>query len=362
MAMELDTSRKNLIRRLKELDQFKHSGSVQKDEIENFQKFIKTLEQDSKKKKKKRSVNESEKIESLKIVIKTLNKNLDKCEERFRKYNIPKRYRNGQKQPLKDYIQRLQEFMEITWRKETKNKREKGYLTLQELMGEIHVTKSNGDGLIAFNSLRFSLEEIATQISNLLIQYLFSLMLASNASNEIVSRNLDELLTIIECLSLEESDYSVVKNMFVEIIRFFIDAMELAGPFWDDENKISLVKKTAHFDKEMEDDVVHCIVAEILRLEVSFCSPEFVPMMFDNDVLFSMSVHLKSNVFEEKLERVEEKINEWMFDIEFVQKCIHEDYFCSEMKFLRQVLEAGAYEIFTEHDKSSWCLVNLVSL
>ncbi|KAM6562313.1 hypothetical protein CsatB_022311 [Cannabis sativa] len=364
MDSDLNISSKKLIKRLKELDRFKHSGSVREGEIEKLQEYIKTLEthvvnlkphSNKSRKKLNRLVAD---IKSLKIEIKKRNEVLDNFEERFSKYNVPKRYENGHKQPLKGYVVRLQEYMEITWRKEAKKNREKGHWNLFEMMTSMDITTE--DAYFAYDSLQASLEEIASMISSFLIEYLTLIMVASNESNEIVSRLLDELLTVVECLSIEQDNkYSLVNDVFVEIVRFFIGSMELAGPFWDDNEDDKKKKKKFYFDEEMEDDLAHHIIMEILRLEVSFSNPDFFPMMLINDMMFSISVHLKCYVFNEKLKRVVEKIGEWKSAIRFVEEVGDDDY--SEMEFLMQVLEAGVHEICTDNNRTSWTLVNLVS-
>ncbi|KAM6552218.1 hypothetical protein CsatB_002026 [Cannabis sativa] len=134
LILELENS-KNLIKRLKELDKFKHSSSVEEGEIETLQEFIKEWEDyhpktyypNYKKTMKKNAMDLSEYKDIMEVIarLKLENEKLDKIEERFKKFNIPKRYQNGQKQPLGDYKERLQEFMEMTWREESKKKREK---------------------------------------------------------------------------------------------------------------------------------------------------------------------------------------------------------------------------------------------
>ncbi|KAM6552228.1 hypothetical protein CsatB_002036 [Cannabis sativa] len=368
MEMEIEISKKKLIKRLQELDKFKHNGSVREGEIELLQekstKFLKSengsSSNSSKKntKKKNKNINAKEvlmKLNTIRDYIKRENEFLDKCEERFQKYNIPKRYQNGHKQPLKDYIMRLEEFMEITWRKESKKKRAKGYCNLLELM--IKIDTKNELGFSAFNSLKIRIEEIAIEISSFMIDYMFLIMvITSSTSNHF----LDELKTIVECLLVEKR---CVSNTFVTIIRFIIGSMELAGLFWNNNNNEKDYKFVLNEEK-IEDDLVHHIIVEVLRLEVCIYSPEFFPMMLSNDVFFSMSEHLKCNVFEEKLKRVKDKINEWKLGIKFgINKDDEEeDYYCSEMKFLRQVLEDGVHEIWCAPNTTKLILSNLVLL
>ena len=123
---------------------------------------------------------------------------------------------------------------------------------------------------------------------------------------------------------------------------------------------VMVIKKFC-LDEEMEDDLVHHIIMEVVRLEVSFCSPVFFPMRLLNDVLFSMSENLRRNVFKHKLERVADKIRVSKSDVAFGQED-DQDQDSSEMKFLRQVLEAGVSEICASCDKTLWTVVNLVSM
>uniref|UniRef100_A0A803NV77 Uncharacterized protein n=1 Tax=Cannabis sativa TaxID=3483 RepID=A0A803NV77_CANSA len=345
MDSELENLRTTLITRLQELNQFKHSGSVRKGEIEEFQEFIEILESDVyrkpksiKLKRKKKSVKEvtsSSAVdihESLKIGLRNRLEKLDISEERFRKYNIPKRYQNGQKQPLQPYLERLQEFMENTWRIESKKKREKGYLSLRELMMKID-TSNDALAQCAFNCL-----------------------------------SVDDVKSIVECLRVEEKNNgheSTVITTFGFVMCFFMDALELAGPSWSNngcENKRILFD----LDEEIEDDVVHHIVMEVLRLEVCICSPEFFPMMLLNDVFYSMATHIRSNVFKDKLEGViTDKINLWKYYIDQFQVDLEVDHYeecCSEMNFLRQVLEVGVLEICSadQYETLPTLMTNLV--
>lgn len=123
---------------------------------------------------------------------------------------------------------------------------------------------------------------------------------------------------------------------------------------------VMVIKKFC-LDEEMEDDLVHHIIMEVVRLEVSFCSPDLFPMRLLSDVLFSMSEHLRRNVFKDKLRRVADKIRVSKSDVAFGQED-DQDQDSSEMKFLRQVLEAGVSEICASCDKTLWTVVNLVSM
>ena len=77
-------------------------------------------------------------IESKKIKIKNLETSLDVWEEKFSEYNVPKMFQQmNSEKPLKPYLERLHEFMKITWRKETEKNRVKKQRSFIELMKEI---------------------------------------------------------------------------------------------------------------------------------------------------------------------------------------------------------------------------------
>ncbi|KAM6591823.1 hypothetical protein CsatA_014428 [Cannabis sativa] len=357
---------KKLITRLKEFDNYKRSGSVKEGEIEKlqekglrlqgglFENLSKLNEECLKPHSKKKITNVKQlnrvvaDIESLKIDMKRQIEYLDKCEERFQKYNIPKRYQNKTKQPLNIYVQRLNEFMESTWRKQTKMSRAKGYFNLIELMRMIDLKNpSNKDGLFAFTSLKNSLFKLGTKISTFLIDYVFLLVVASNASHRIVSLSLSELKTVIECLSLEgKICSSLAMSHVVLMVEFFIKALDLEGPLLNSEKSVDKGgDRVFYLSDEIEDYVVHHIIIEVLRFEVSFCSPDF-PMMLTNDVLFSMSRHLVDNVFEEKLKKVEDVITvvrKYVIQFEY-------DHLSKELKCLRKVLGDGVHGLWTQQD------------
>ncbi|XP_060975045.1 uncharacterized protein LOC133039930 isoform X2 [Cannabis sativa] len=376
---------KKLLKRLKELDNFKHSGSTKEGEIENLQQIGQTLVNKPLYNNNKNNNNKKLEQQRLKIELEHMNKfndTLDKCEERFLKYNIPKRYQNGRKQPLESYLKNLHEFMEMTWRKNSKKNRAKGYMNLRELMRKIDRKNDKENGIFAYSYLVNCVTQLGIKISKFIIEYIFLILVASNTSNETVSLCLNDLLAIIDCLSVEEgNEESFAVNILVMLLLpFFINALKLVGPFWDnddyndgdDDNKDKKIKikdddeeeeVTFIFDEEIEDDIVHHIIMEVLRLEVCICSPEFSIMLI-NDVIFSMSKHLEDNVFKEKFEGIEYKINMWKNDVDFILKedsdDDDDDDDDQEMKFLREVLEAGVFDLWSRSDLSK--LIKLVMI
>ncbi|KAM6568708.1 hypothetical protein CsatB_016693 [Cannabis sativa] len=89
--------------------------------------------------------------------------------------------------------------------------------------------------------------------------------------------------------------------------------MELVGPFWYNETNKKERKKTIFYlNDEIEDELVHHIINELLRFEVSFFSPEFIPIEIKNiiKVFHSKVEDLESKVSKDKLKRIYNKINE----------------------------------------------------
>ncbi|PON84965.1 hypothetical protein TorRG33x02_192170 [Trema orientale] len=373
MISELEISINNITRRTKELSQFKDSGSVGVDEIEYLQEACEELRRrysrhkdgKSRKPSSRNNKQERERLMSEKKTLKTNIENfdahLDVFEKKFRKYNVPKRFQTTNKQPLKPYLERVQEFMKITWRKEAEKNREKEQRSLFEWMEKLD--QSNKEDKIAFCALKSVFSELGIRISELFIEYFFLIMAVSNKSEEIIALCLYEVKAVLKCLTVEENSNSIVMKMFVSMVQFFEGAMKLAGPYSDEANKDRKSRedtdeeKVMYFlDDKIDDDLLHLIIIEVLRLEASFCSPD-LPMKVMNDVFFSMANHLVRNVFEDKLRRVGAKIDALKSDILFVQ-----DEDSSEMKFFRQVLEAGVKELWTELEPKPKSLTKLVLL
>ncbi|KAM6568704.1 hypothetical protein CsatB_016689 [Cannabis sativa] len=89
--------------------------------------------------------------------------------------------------------------------------------------------------------------------------------------------------------------------------------MELVGPFWYNEtNKKERKKAIFYLNDEIEDELVQHIINEVLRFQVSFFSPEFIPIEIKNfiKVFHSKVQDLKSKVSKDKLKRIHNKINE----------------------------------------------------
>ncbi|PON84943.1 hypothetical protein TorRG33x02_191950 [Trema orientale] len=370
MTSELEISIKDIIRRIQELDQFKGSGSAKVGEIEQLQeageeirksyedpdgKFAKILrdysrckESENRKPLSRKNKQEHKRLmvemEASKIEIETLDASLDVYERRFRKFNVPKRVPTALEQPLEPYLGQLREFMKITWRREAEKDREKERRSLIEWMEKID--QSNEEAKIAFDALKTSFTQLGIKISKFFIEYFFLIMEVSDESEEILALCLYEVKAVLKCLTVEENSNSIVINTFVKVVQFFERAMKLAGPLSDEakgrESKEDPDEKKVMFflDDETEGDLLYLIIIEVLRLEVSFCSPD-IPMMVTNDVFYSMAKHLVDNVFEDKLNRIGAKIDGLKADIHLIQ-----DEDSSERKFFREVLEAGVKELW----------------
>ena len=133
MSLDLEISIKNIIRRIKELDQYKDSELVKVGEIEHLQEIGERLwksYQDPKRELGKilrqykdcesgepSSKNDKREPKHLmkykKIEIETLVASLDVYDYRFRMYNVPKRVETMSERPLKPHSERLEEFMKI---------------------------------------------------------------------------------------------------------------------------------------------------------------------------------------------------------------------------------------------------------
>ena len=369
MVRELKTSIKNVIKRIKDLiDQYKDSGSINAGDIEHLQKkgeelrksyedpsgeLAKIIRQYAKKKNRERLKVE---IESKKIEIKNLDESLDVLEAKFCKYNVPKRFQMNSEQPLKRYLENLHKFMKITWRKEAEKNRVKKQRSLIEWMEKLD--QSNEEEKIAFNALKTAFSEIGIQISKFFIKYFLLIMEVSDMSEEIMALSLYEVEAVLKCLTVEENSNSIVVNTFVSMVQFFERELKSTGPFGDDsegwkrEEDTKEEPFTYFLEDEMKDDLLNPIIVEVLRLEVSFCSPD-LPMKVINDIFYSMAKHLVDNVFEEKLKGVAAKIDEFKSDFLFVQG---EE--SSKMKIFQQALDDGVKKLWTEFDLKGRSITN----
>ncbi|PON41759.1 hypothetical protein PanWU01x14_287290 [Parasponia andersonii] len=353
MTSELQVSIDNITRRLKQLNQFKDSGSVRVGQIERLQEMGEQIRKSYEDRKPSSRNNKQARkrltleMEALKMKIEAFDASLDVYEEKFRKYNVPRRFQMKDKPPLKTYQEQLQEFMKTNWRKEAEKSREKEQRSLIEWMEMFD--QSNDEDKIAVKSLKIAFSELGIRISRFFMEYFFLIMAVSNKSDEIMALSLYEVKAVLKCLTVEENSKSIVIKTFLSMVQLFEGAMNLAGSSLDeakgrkskadgtDEEKVMFF-----LDDKIEDDLLHLIIIEVLRLEVSFCSPD-MPMKVTNDVAFSMANHLLYNVFWDKLNRVGTKIDGLKSDIQFV----HDEY-SSEMKFFREVLDAGVEELWTE--------------
>ena len=156
MTSELKILIKNIIRRIKELDQYKESDSVKVREIEHLQEIGEKLRKsyqdpwrelgkiqrlykdcESGEPSSKNEKRETKRLMKYrKIELETLDASLDVGEDRFRKYNVPKRVETMSEQPLKPYLDRLG-VMKIAWRKGAEENRVKKQRSLIEWMEKL---------------------------------------------------------------------------------------------------------------------------------------------------------------------------------------------------------------------------------
>ncbi|KAM6593025.1 hypothetical protein CsatA_000728 [Cannabis sativa] len=135
--------------------------------------------------------------------------------------------------------------------------------------------------------------------------------------------------------------------------------MELFGQFLYNETNEKERKKTIFYlNDKIEDELVQHIINEVLRFEVSFFSPEFIPISIKNFIkMFHSKVEdLESKVCKDKLKRIHNKINEHWSNI--IDQYLDQestdgdssDYVFVQWIFFSQVLSDGIQEIWSEHD------------
>ncbi|PON85007.1 hypothetical protein TorRG33x02_192590 [Trema orientale] len=221
-----------------------------------------------------------------------LSKRLDEFEEKFRKYNVPKL---GDSDSLLGYTKNLREFMKI-WKEEGGEGREKEEKSLIEWLQLLIGRQSDQEERKeTFEEMKDVAIELGIQISHHLVEYF-----ALAAERDDTPRKLDDVGVMIRFLSVEEN--SMIIKRFFSVVEFAKSSvlLETEKCSMDSAGKVS-------YD-ETEQEVLHLILREVLRLEVAFCCPD-LPMMLTDDVYLSMASHLMK-VFENKLEKVNLKINE----------------------------------------------------
>ena len=213
-------------------------------------------------------------------------------EEKFLKYNIPRR---GDSMPFEEYEKRLRNFMEI-WKKEAEKGRRKGDRSLMERLQELGEERA-----FTFEEVKAVAIDLGIHISRLLDEYFW--FLAAWSEMETVMRILMEVETALKCLTVEGR--SIFVDGFLAVVNLTKFAMSL-GSVRKCYKKMEKLDRR-HLESE-EKDILRLILREVLRLEVAFRCPD-LPMMLTDEVLLSMGYHLRK-VFERTLSRVDLKMEE----------------------------------------------------
>ncbi|EXB58320.1 hypothetical protein L484_015654 [Morus notabilis] len=375
MIMVLESSLKHILRRLSEIKKYKDSGSVPSGALE----ILKIVEEDARKVQEKacgekfqlrkqqfdrqqnpemrkhsshgNTYNSQDmklakaKIENLMTELQGMHKTLDNSEEKFCMYNVPKHDaidRSNFPESFNWYLERLTEFMQVTWKVKAEKCRKQEHKSLIEWMAKLAESEDERKRF-TLKALRVVLIDTGMKISNFLTQY--SLIVSVSADREQMAANLFEVESIIRCLSVEEN--SIVIDTFVSVVKLFNGTMRT---MMNPKTKIDTIKKSdSRIGKENE--VLRLIIIEVLRLEVGYCYPD-LPMMVSNEVFFAMGKHLKDNVFKDKLETLSSKIDGLKI-LELVSVGDKD----STRKSLEQVLNHGVKEIWMQLYKGLYKVV-----
>lgn len=281
-----------------------------------------------------------EQIESGLSTIEAVEKHLDESEEKFRMYNLPKRDDNWA-ESLEQYLERVREFMK-SWKEAAAKFRRKEHRSFLEWMVKLSQSE-NDERRVTFKALKTVFGDLGIQISRFLIEYF--LLMSVSADEEEIAASLFEVESIIRCLIIEE--ISTVISNFVSVVEFFDRTRRMAKPVSDEKGKgkskeIEVIKKD-DLRIEKENDLLHLIIMEILRLEVSFSHPD-LPMMLIDEVFLAMGKHLIDNVFENKFNKISAKIYGLKSEFLSVQQKN------SMGNFFEQLLDLGIKEIWNDLD------------
>ncbi|EXB58315.1 hypothetical protein L484_015649 [Morus notabilis] len=330
MIMELESYFKQVAQRLSEMKQYKDSGSLGFGELghlniveEETRKAQETVCEDlSKLMKEQPDPQQNPKIRNatrrmytsrdMKFAmakikmsmagLQGVQETLDLLEERLRKYNVPKLDaidRSKSTESFDQYLERLREFMQVTWKDKAEKCRRKEHRSLTGWIVKLEESE-DPEKRITFDALRVVLNDIGSKISCFLIKYL--LIVSVSVDKEEMTAKLFEVESMIRCLHIEEN--SIVVNTFVTVVKLFDRMMRT---MMNPTTKIDMTKKRDS-QIEKENEVLHLIIIEVLRLEVGFCHPD-LPMMLSNEVFMAMGQHLMDNVFVEKLDGLRAKID-----------------------------------------------------
>ncbi|GMN43382.1 hypothetical protein TIFTF001_012593 [Ficus carica] len=401
VLMELENTFKHVIQRLSDMKQYSNSGSASSDELEAlkiiekktrenqeqaFRNFSKLRREyfDPQQDPKTHKPLSRNRIQAMKLTKEKLEKilsnlqarqiYLDHQEEKFRKYNVPRRdVHRSSPESFECYLERLRKFMQVTWKEAAEKCRRKEHRSFIEWMVKLEQSEEH-ETRTTFEVLRGVLIEIGIQISHSLIEYL--LIMSVSAEREEMAMSIYEVESMIRCLSVEEN--SIVIDSFLSVVKLFERATKLANPYMaetekekrskkikkDDariekennihcpfsdqdtedkcNSKIEIKKDDSQIEKEInvplitslvkdangkhekmtdkvkkddslqiekENDLLHLIIIEVLRLEIGFRIPD-LPMMVSNEVYMAMGEHLMENVFEDRMSSLSAKIDE----------------------------------------------------
>ncbi|PON85014.1 hypothetical protein TorRG33x02_192660 [Trema orientale] len=278
-----------------------------------------------------------EEFKSCKMVIQrmangaqALCKRLDEFEEKFRRYNVPKL---SDSTSLLAYVKNLREFMKI-WDEEAEKGRGKGEKSVIEWLQQLGQSEQE-ERRDTFEEMKEVAIELGIQISHHLVEY-FVLM----AERDDIALKLDDVLVMIHYLSVEENSI---------VIPTFLSLVELVKRTLRESEKSSMHSTAYASYDETEQEVLHLILREVLRLEVAFCCPD-LPMMLTDNVYLSMASHLMK-VFENKLKQVNLKMNELKMESSSVRDR-DEDQKTRNLD-LKKELDTGMKEIWNSLDLQS---------
>ena len=252
-----------------------------------------------------------------------LNLTLDEYEKNSPNYNVPEDHG----EPLPKYLARLSHFMKLSWKKPAQENIKKGQRSLVEWMKWMEQTLEPNKG--AFESSLTLLINLGIQVSKLLSEYAMLVMLVF-CKNDYISEALYKVECILKCLSVESN--SIVIDTFVSVVQSLGETLRLATVLYEDKQ---LKERNVQLENEIVRGLPHLIIREVLRLEVDFCYPHM--MIFYNPV-FVTPIHLKNNIFKDKLSGVSDKINELKKEMLSIQ----EDF--SMKGFIHQALDVRVQE------------------
>ncbi|EXB58321.1 hypothetical protein L484_015655 [Morus notabilis] len=224
--------------------------------------------------------------------------------------------------------------MLMTWKEAAKKCRGKEHGSFIEWMGKLEESEELEKRLL-FEMLRTLLIDAGILISSCLIDYLLITLLS--ADREEMAANLCEVESMIGCLSVEEN--LIVINTFISMVKLLKRMTSMATK---PKTKTDMIKKR---DLQIEEEnKVHLIIIEVLRLEVAFCYPD-LPMTVSNEVCVAMGDHLTVHVMKGKLDILSDETD--MLTESELRSDGDND---SARKSFEQVLTVGIQEIWNQLD------------